>query len=116
MKRRRILCVAVLFICTISLLAQELPKVSRPEEAGFASDRLNRITQFFQSEVDQAAIPGAVLVVARNRNMVYGQAVGYQDREKKIPMQVDSVFRIFAMTEPDTSGAGLVLALEGKME
>src|SRR5438477_13212327 len=101
MIRRRTSIVFVIFICfSISALAQDLPKLSRPEEAGFSSERLNRITQFFQSEVDQGTIPGAVLVVGRNGKMVYRQAVGYQDREKKSPMKVDSVFRIFSMTKP----------------
>jgi CubicO group peptidase (beta-lactamase class C family) len=116
MTRRRSLCLALLFICAISVVAQELPKLSRPEEAGFASDRLNRITQFFQSEVDKGAIPGAVLVVARNGKIVYRQAIGYQDREKKIPMKVDSVFRIFSMTKPVTSVAVMMLAEEGKID
>jgi CubicO group peptidase (beta-lactamase class C family) len=116
MIRRRSLCLALLCICTIAVVAQELPKVSRPEEAGFASDRLNRITQFFQSEVDKGAIPGAVLVVARNGKIVYRQAVGYQDREKKIPIKVDSVFRIFSMTKPVTTVAVMMLAEEGKVD
>jgi CubicO group peptidase (beta-lactamase class C family) len=116
MTRRRSIRLALLFICAISVAAQELPKLSRPEEAGFASDRLNRITQFFQSEVDKGAIPGAVLVVARNGKMVYRQAIGYQDREKKIPMKVDSVFRIFSMTKPVTSVAVMMLAEEGKID
>ena len=116
MTRGRSLRLALLFICAISVVAQEQPKLSRPEEAGFASDRLNRITQFFQSEVDKGAIPGAVIVVARNGKIVYRQAIGYQDREKKIPMKVDSVFRIFSMTKPVTSVAVMMLAEEGKID
>src|SRR5438270_9640158 len=116
MTRGRSLRLALLFICAISVVAQEQPKLSRPEEAGFASDRLNRITQFFQSEVDKGAIPGAVLVVARHGKIVYRQAIGYQDREKKIPMKVDSVFRIFSMTKPVTSVAVMMLAEEGKID
>src|SRR5438045_5032642 len=116
MTRGRSLRLALRFICAISVVAQEQPKLSRPEEAGFASDRLNRITQFFQSEVDKGAIPGAVIVVARNGKIVYRQAIGYQDREKKIPMKVDSVFRIFSMTKPVTSVAVMMLAEEGKID
>lgn len=116
MKRRRSFCLAVIFICTISVVAQDVGKVSRPEEAGFASDRLNRITQFFQSEVDKGALPGAVVIVARNGKIVYRQAVGYQDREKKLPMKVDSVFRIFSMTKPVTTVAVMMLAEEGKID
>src|SRR5581483_6225617 len=115
-RRRSVFSLLILFTCSLSLLAQELPKLSRPEEAGFSTERLNRITQFFQSEVDKGAIPGAVLVVGRNGKMVYRQAVGYQDREKKTPMKVESVFRIFSMTKPVTSVAVMMLAEEGKID
>jgi CubicO group peptidase (beta-lactamase class C family) len=115
--RRRLLAGLLLFFCaTVSCLAQELPKLSRPAEAGFASDRLARLTQFFQSEVDKAAIPGAVLLVARNGKIVYRQAVGYQDRDKKTPMKVDAMFRIFSMTKPVASVAAMLLAEEGKID
>ena len=113
--RTRVCCV-LLLLCAISAAAQELPKASRPEEAGFSSERLNRITTFFQSEVDKGAFPGAVLVVARNGKIVYRQVVGYQDREKKIPMKADTVFRIFSMTKPVTSVAVMMLAEEGKID
>lgn len=116
MTRPRSFCILLLFLCSIFLVAQELPKVSRPEEAGFSSERLNHITPFFQSEVDKGALPGAVIVVARNGKIVYRQAVGYQDREKKNPMKVDSVFRIFSMTKPVTSVAVMMLAEEGKID
>ena len=116
MVRRAFLPVALFACCIVAALGQDLPKLSRPEEAGFSSERLNRITQFFQSEVDKGAIPGAVLVVGRNGKMVYRQAVGYQDREKKSPMKVDSVFRIFSMTKPVTTVAVMMLAEEGKID
>jgi len=121
MHRNRIFLAAGLFLFTVSALAQDLtkqdlPKLSRPEDAGFSSERLARITQFFQSEVDKGAIPGAVLLVARNGKLVYRQAVGYQDREKKIPMKPDAIFRIFSMTKPITTVAVMMLAEEGKID
>ena len=115
MVRRRLpLLFVVLF--SISLFAQDVTKLSRPEEAGFSSERLARITQFFQSEVDKGGIPGAVLVVARNGKVVYRQAIGYQDREKKTPMKPDAIFRIYSMTKPITSVAVMMLAEEGKID
>ena len=116
MNRRRLSAICIFLSFAISALAQDLTKISRPEEAGFSSERLARITQFFQSEVDQGAIPGAVLVVARNGKVVYRQAVGYQDREKKIPMKTDAIFRIFSMTKPVASVAVMMLAEEGKID
>lgn len=70
----------------------------------------------FSGEVDKGAIPGAVLLVARNGKLVYRQAVGYQDREKKIPMKPDAVFRIFSMTKPVATVAVMMLAEEGKID
>ena len=99
----------------LSTFAQEA-KLSRPEDAGFSSERLNRLTPFFQNEVIRGAIPGAVLVVARNGKTVYRQAVGYQDREKKTPMQADAMFRIFSMSKPVTAVAVMMLAEEGKID
>ncbi len=95
------LCLVLGFI--LSAPAQELPKHSRTEEAGFSSERLARITTFFRSEVERGAIPGAVIVVARRGKVVYRQAVGYQDREKKTAMKADAMFRIYSMTKPITA-------------
>jgi CubicO group peptidase (beta-lactamase class C family) len=116
MNRRRLSAICIFLSLAVSVSAQDLTKISRPEEAGFSSERLARITQFFQSEVDQGAIPGAVLVVARNGKVVYRQAIGYQDREKKIPMKTDAIFRIFSMTKPVASVAVMMLAEEGKID
>jgi CubicO group peptidase (beta-lactamase class C family) len=116
MIRKRISFVLIAFCCTLSAVSQELPKVSRAEEAGFSSERLGRLTKFFQSEVDRGAIPGAVLLVARNGKTVYRQAIGFQDREKKSPMKPDAIFRIFSMTKPLATVAVMMLAEEGKID
>ena len=112
----RSLTICLFLSCAISALAQDVSKLSRGEEAGFSSERLGRITQFFQSEVDKGAIPGAVLLVARNGKVVYRQAIGYQDREKKTPLKTDALFRIFSMTKPVASVAVMMLAEQGKID
>ena len=117
MSRYRILLNACLsFCCAVSALTQDLSKAARPEEVGFSSERLARITQYFRGEVDKGAIPGAVIVVARNGKVIYREAVGYQDREKKTPMKPEAIFRIFSMTKPIASVAVMMLAEEGKID
>jgi CubicO group peptidase (beta-lactamase class C family) len=118
MRQKRILISIFIFFygCAVATFGQDLPKTVRPEDAGFSSERIARVTQFFQAEVDRGAIPGAVLVVARNGKIAYRQAVGYQDREKKTPMKVDVVFRIYSMTKPIASVAVMMLAEEGKID
>ena len=85
-----------------SALAQGLPTASQPEEVGFSSERLNRVTKAFQADVDKGLIPGAVVLIARNGKVAYLEAVGFRDRDKKIPMSTDAIFQIASMTKPLT--------------
>jgi CubicO group peptidase (beta-lactamase class C family) len=117
MKWTRILVATCVFACcTVRVIGQDLPKVSRPEDAGFSTERLGRITKLFQSEVDKGAIPGAVLLVARDGKVVYQQTVGYQDREKRTSMKPDAIFRIASMTKPITTVAVMMLAEDGEID
>lgn len=100
---------------SLTSLAQELPKASA-EEVGMSSARLNRLTAFFQQEVDLGELPGAVIVIARNGKIAYEKAIGYQDKEEKIPMKPEAIFRIASMSKPITSVAVMMLAEEGKID
>ena len=98
----------ILYVCAVatfisfSALAQGLPKASQPEEVGFSSQRLTRLTAAFQSEVDKGAIPGAVVLIARKGKVAYFEAIGFQNRENKEPMRTDAIFRIASMSKPIT--------------
>ena len=118
MNQKRILVASsCLFVCWTSCVwGQGLPSPKRPEDVGFSSERLDRITSVFRVDVDKGAIPGAVLLVARDSKLVYLQALGYQDREKKTLMKPDAIFRIASMTKPITSVAIMMLAEEGQID
>jgi CubicO group peptidase (beta-lactamase class C family) len=96
--------------------AKDLQAVARPEQLGFDADRLERVTNVFQGYVDDGRLPGAVLLIARDGKVGYLRAFGYQDREKKIAMRPDSVFRIASMTKPVVSVAAMMLVEEGKLD
>jgi CubicO group peptidase (beta-lactamase class C family) len=117
MKRKRALLAACVFACcTVSAIGQDLSKLSRAEDSGFSTERLARITSFFQGDIDKGVIPGAVLLVARDGKVAYLQALGYQDRKKRTAMKPDAIFRIASMTKPVTSVAVMMLAEEGKVD
>jgi CubicO group peptidase (beta-lactamase class C family) len=78
-----------------------------------SKQRLARIAAAFRSDVDAGTIPGAVALIARRGELEYLEAFGYRDREKKLPMAVDSIFRIASMTKPMVSVAIMMLAEEG---
>jgi CubicO group peptidase (beta-lactamase class C family) len=114
--KRMLVTIWILAWSAICVVGQDLGKLSRPEDGGFAVERLGRITALFQGEVDKGAIPGVVVLVARDGKLVYMQALGYRDREKKMAMKADAIFRIASMTKPITSVAVMMLAEEGKID
>ena len=117
MNVRRLLCAALITACWAGVaLAQELAVVANPEQLGFSADRLKRITQAYQGYVDHGELPGAVMVIARNGKIAYAEAIGFQDREKKISMEKDAIFRLASMTKPIISVAAMMLVEKGKLD
>lgn len=113
---RQVICMSAVATCiAFSALAQGLPKASQPEDVGFSSERLKRVTSAFQTDVDKGTIPGAVVLIARNGKVAYLEAIGFQDREKKVPMSTDAIFQIASMTKPFTFVAIMMLVEEGKI-
>ncbi len=108
------LAVGLCLAATTFAYAQELER-TRPEDVGLSSERLARITTRLKADVDKGAIPGAVLLIARQGQIAYFEAVGQQDAEAKTPMARDSIFRIYSMTKPLTSVAIMMLVEEGQL-
>lgn len=116
--RRLILAVAGLIITlalTTPLGAADFASV-RPEEVGLSSERLQRIDARMQAYVDSGEIPGALAVVARRGKIAYAEQWGFADREKKLPMAPDTLFRIYSMSKPVTSVALMMLYEEGRFQ
>lgn len=103
-------------LLVIPAFAQEPKPVNRPEELGFETDRLDRITNAFEGYVDNGQLPGAVVLIGRNDKVAYFKAFGYRDRERKVAMTTDSIFRIASMTKPIVSAAAMILVEEGKLD
>jgi CubicO group peptidase (beta-lactamase class C family) len=111
-----ILIIALLAGWTSFASAQE-PEVSgHPEQLGFASPRLQRLTEAYQGSVDRGELPGAVMLIARGDKVAYFQAIGFQDREKKTEMKTDAIFRLASMTKPIVSVAVMTLVEDGKLD
>ena len=102
-------------VLSVSAFAEQ-PKSVRPDQPGFTADRLERVTSAFQGYVDSGQIPGAVVLIARKGEIAYFRAFGFRDREQKIAMTTDSIFRIASMTKPIVSIAAMMLAEEGKLD
>ncbi|HEX5677060.1 MAG TPA: serine hydrolase domain-containing protein, partial [Alcanivorax sp.] len=79
------------------------------------TQRLSRITQHLDKRyIQPGKLPGAVTLVAQGGEVVWCQAQGLRDVERGLPMQRDTVFRIYSMTKPVTSIAMMQLYEQGK--
>jgi CubicO group peptidase (beta-lactamase class C family) len=65
---------------------------------------------------EQGRIVGAELLVIKNRKVVWHQVVGWSDRERRVPLERNSIYRIRSMTKPFTGAAILILAEEGRLD
>lgn len=79
------------------------------------TQRLNRITRHLdQCYIQPGKLPGAVTLVAQGGDVIWCNAQGLRDVERGLPMQRDTVFRIYSMTKPVTSIALMQLYEQGK--
>jgi len=106
--------VGTLFWATI-LAAQGLP-IAAPELVGMSGQRLSRIGEVFQQEIEKGSMAGVVVLVARKGHLVYSTALGFQDKQTGKPMSKDAIFRIYSMTKPLVSVAAMMLVEDGKIE
>ncbi len=96
-------------------MAFEMPRADKPENVGMSSQRLQRIRDALQVDIDKGVVPGAVALIARRGKIAFLEALGYRDREAGAAIATDTIFRIASMTKPFTSVATMMLAEEGKL-
>lgn len=108
---RNLVCV---LLFTGILAAQPLP-VSTPEKEGLSTTRLDRLHEAFQGLTKDGQKAGAITMIVRNGRIVDWQTYGYRDLENKLPMQKDTICRVWSMTKPVSSVAAMMLVEEGKI-
>ena len=89
-------------------------QVVAPEAVGISAERLSRINDKLQDYVDRGQVAGFVTLVARESEVAHFEAIGYRDAENKLPMERDTIFRIYSMTKPITSIALMQLYERGR--
>ena len=90
------------------------PKLTKPERVGMSSERLERIGIVMRKLIDEEKIPGTVTLVARKGKVVHFEANGLRDVERGLPMQTDTIFRLYSQTKPVTGAAVMILFEEGR--
>lgn len=81
-----------------------------------ASDALTgQLDAVINRAIAENRIVGTVVLVAQNGEIVYRRAAGQSDREARVPMHEDAVFRLASITKPIVSATLMLLVEEDKL-
>ncbi len=61
-------------------------------------------------------LPGWLLTVSRNGHLAHVSTCGARDMEAGLPVETDTLWRIYSMSKPITSVAAMILYEEGAFE
>ena len=79
------------------------------------SDRLKKIDDIILEDIKENKIPGAVVLVGNEDNIIFEKAYGIKNPETNEKYNTDDIFRIASMTKAITSVGILKLWEEGKI-
>ncbi len=87
-----------------------------PAEVGFDPDRLRRIDEHFARYVDDGRLAGWLITVSRRGRLAHVSCYGARDAEAGLPVEPDTLWRVYSMSKPVTSVAAMMLYEEGAFE
>jgi CubicO group peptidase (beta-lactamase class C family) len=91
-------------------------KVS-PFGAALDERQLERITEHLQHRyIDAGRIAGCQVAVARHGHVGYFRSLGCRDLERSLPVEEDTIWRIYSMTKPITGVALMTLYERGMFQ
>jgi CubicO group peptidase (beta-lactamase class C family) len=83
--------------------------------AGLSVERLARLDTAMERYVAGETVAGMVSLVLRDGRVVLERAHGWRDKERRVAMTPDTIFRIASQTKALTSVAALILMEEGRL-
>ncbi len=105
---------ALAALATSPVLADANPiPMAAPETVGMSSERLERIGAGMRRLIDADKIPGTVTLVARRGKVVHFETNGLRDIAAGLPMEEDTIFRLYSQSKPVTGAAVMILFEEG---
>jgi CubicO group peptidase (beta-lactamase class C family) len=99
--------------CAVAAAEAQLPLTS-PGRAGFDADRLAALHRMTQGFIEEDQHAGLITLLVRDGKIADFQTYGYRDLEKKLPMERDTICRIYSMSKIVTSVGVLCLFEDGK--
>jgi len=87
-----------------------------PIAGSFSREGLERVSDYIRNEIATGKIPGAILLIQQHGKPVYSENFGVRDIATKLPMNADTIFRLYSMSKPITTVAAMMLVEDGKLK
>ena len=104
------------FLSLLFCVVPGSPAIADEIIAGFSHERLKRLDNKLTSLVESNRYPGFSVLIMREGKVAHQVTIGWQDKERKIEMAEDTIFRIFSMSKAITSIAALILFEQGHFQ
>jgi CubicO group peptidase (beta-lactamase class C family) len=98
-------------MATATALATEVA----PQEVGLDPGRLARLDAYLDGFVASGRHKGSLLAITRGGRIAHVSHRGQRDAEVGLPVEPDTIWRIYSMTKPITSVAAMLLYEEGAL-
>ncbi|GKX65176.1 serine hydrolase domain-containing protein [Inconstantimicrobium mannanitabidum] len=77
---------------------------------------IEQIKNVLKTGIGEGFLAGANLMIIKNGKELFYHEDGFADREKKIPIKRNSIFRLYSMTKPITATAAMILLERGEID
>jgi CubicO group peptidase (beta-lactamase class C family) len=95
--------------------AQPLP-AAPAESEGFSTERLERVHAMLKRHVDEGKHAGLISLIVRHGRIVDWQTYGSRDLGARLPMEKDTIVRLYSMSKIISSVAVMILHEEGRLK
>jgi CubicO group peptidase (beta-lactamase class C family) len=100
---------ACVLAAAIVAFALRTPAQEATPASGLDPLKLAAIVGWLEGDVEKRRVPGAVVLVARDGEILLHEAVGWADKARRVPMTRDSIHPIASSTKLITTVAALRL-------
>lgn len=105
----------IALVVSSATLAADI-RVTKAKKVGMSSSQLVKLDEMGQRYIDNQQYSGLVSMVTRKGKVVHFQAYGNMSVDNDLPMQTNTLFRIYSMTKPITAVAAMILYEEGAFQ
>ena len=94
--------IAVVALFPSALASQQVRTLSYgdPEDVGMSAAGLASALEMYEQAVERGELVGAVILIARKGRVVLHEAMGWRDKEERLPMARNTMFRMASNTKP----------------